>query len=369
MAETFQMKDGLGSAAIERIRAAVTAVCPTFPGDAFAKAANQRIGPLELKQRLNQIIHLIHEHNPLSDAELIHRFGDIPDLWDAGDENDNTARFAAWPIIDYLSVYGLDQPNESLEVMGKITCLFTAEFAIRPFLQDHESLTKQWLDRWVLSSDPHQRRLVSEGTRISLPWGPNLTIHKPQPDRYLSYLIQLKDDPDEVVRRSVANHLNDLSKKRPDLVISLCGDWTNGASPERLKLIRHACRSLIKAGHPAVFPLFGYSDSRLKDIHFEVTPHAIYLGESVNLRLQAVSSGQNHLVVDYAVYFVGAHQSERRKVFKWTEIRARSGDVVDMQKRHLFKPITTRRYYSGLHRVELLINGSAVALDTFQLHT
>jgi len=54
------------------------------------------------------------------------------------------------------------------------------------------------------------------------------------PERVLVLLELLKDDESTMVRRSVANNLNDLGKVRPDLLIRTAGAWLEDASPERM---------------------------------------------------------------------------------------------------------------------------------------
>ena len=63
------------------------------------------------------------------------------------------------------------------------------------------------------------RRLVSEGSRPRLPWWPQLTALIADPTPNLALLEHLKDDPSLYVRRSVANHLNDIGKDHPELLL------------------------------------------------------------------------------------------------------------------------------------------------------
>ena len=72
--------------------------------------------------------------------------------------------------------------------------------------------------RWVDDPSAHVRRLVSEGSRPRLPWGLRLQALVADPSPTLPLLRALQDDPSAYVRRSVANHLNDIAKDHPDLV-------------------------------------------------------------------------------------------------------------------------------------------------------
>ena len=50
------------------------------------------------------------------------------------------------------------------------------------------------------------------------------------PTPVLPLLEALRDDESEYVRRSVANHLNDISKDHPDLVAEGCRGLVEGGS-------------------------------------------------------------------------------------------------------------------------------------------
>jgi 3-methyladenine DNA glycosylase AlkC len=63
------------------------------------------------------------------------------------------------------------------------------------------------------------RRLLSEGTRPRLPWAPRLRAFQADPRPALALLELLQDDPELYVRRSVANHLNDIGKDHPALLV------------------------------------------------------------------------------------------------------------------------------------------------------
>ncbi len=62
------------------------------------------------------------------------------------------------------------------------------------------------------------------------------------------------------------------------------------------------------------------------------------------------------------LYFLG---ERRPKGFKLKSERLTPQDRVSIQKRHLFKEITTRAYYSGEQVIEILINGAPVQSSRF----
>ena len=107
----------------------------------------------------------------------------------------------------------------ALATLAKLTPHSTSEFAVRRFLlADQERYLKQAL-KWTRSDDEHVRRLASEGTRPRLPWGQAIPRLIADPRPALPILDALLQDPSLYVRKSVANHLNDISKTHPQYLI------------------------------------------------------------------------------------------------------------------------------------------------------
>ena len=101
----------------------------------------------------------------------------------------------------------------------------------------------------------YPRRLCSEGSRPRLPWAQRIPAFVENPAPVLPILEALKDDPDLYARRSVANHLGDIAKGRPELAFEICERWLKEASAERKWLIRHAVRHPAKSGVKAALRL------------------------------------------------------------------------------------------------------------------
>jgi 3-methyladenine DNA glycosylase AlkC len=370
MTEQRLMKDGLGSPAISRLADALACTIDGFRAEAFLNDALTGLDALELKGRVHHIIGVMHSYLP-SDFKkaaplLIHLKG----VWNPGERDDNLAGFAAWPIVDYIGEYGLDYPEESLNALKELTSLFSAEFAIRPFIIEHTELTFRSLEKWCGDRDQHVRRLVSEGSRPRLPWGQQLPEFIKDPSPVFKLLEKLKDDPSEYVRRSVANNLNDISKDHPKAVLSCCRRWQKPTTPERARIIRHATRTLVKSGHPEVFGLLGYTDHpKLEVLALEVTPPTIKLGESIefSFQVQSTNSETQKVVIDYAIHHMKANGLTSPKVFKFCTLDIKPSECVERTKRHAIKPITTRKYYSGEHAVEILINGKTFGEVAFTL--
>jgi 3-methyladenine DNA glycosylase AlkC len=259
-----------------------------------------------------------------------------------------------------------------------MTEFFSAEFAIRHFILKQPEQTLAILSAWLEHENHHVRRLVSEGTRPRLPWGVRLPIFIEQPERVMPLLTALRDDEEEYVRRSVANHLNDIAKDHPQLVITTAQAWLDKAElntltakqkKQRIKLIRHACRTLFKQGQPEVMALFGYQPA--SDVQCELISSQLkvpFHGEfEFAMQLVKSSAQDNLLMVDYVMHFQKANGKQAEKVFKWID-RSFSEPITEtINKKHSFKKITTRKYYPGPHKLEVKVNGIKKAQIEFEL--
>ncbi len=364
------MKDGLSPATVERIAAVFAAVEAEFDRPGFLRLACDGLEDLELKDRVIRIAKALnatlHQPYPRALAAILN----AAEAWPDPDPDDALSGFAAWPMTDFVGLHGIDHPEESLPALRRLTPLFSSEFAIRPFLIVHRDRTLACLEEWVRDPDAHVRRLVSEGTRPRLPWGQRLKEFQADPSLALPLLESLKDDPSEYVRRSVANHLNDISKDHPEVILEVCERWSQGAGPERRWIIRHALRSLLKQGDARALTLLGYGDGAavLAD-GFSLAPRSVSMGDSLafSLTLTSTAAEQQRLLVDYAIHHRKANGETAPKVFRLKTLDLAPGATVRLAKRHPIKPITTRRYYPGTHEVEVIVNGRSVARKAFEL--
>jgi len=364
------MKNGLSEPAIQRIAKALSQISPSFNSNNFIKDVLLSYDNLELKERVNHIIVILHRQMPKDFIETVKMFKQIPAVWDRGNPDDPLRSFAAWPIIDYVSVYGLSHPQESLDLLKQLTGLFSAEFAIRPFIKEYPDKCHRQFLLWLSDDSEDVRRLISEGTRPRLPWGMRLHQFVDDPRSNIPLLTHLKDDSSLYVRRSVANHLNDIAKDHPDLVIDVCKQWYKNANNELKWLIKHATRTLIKAGHSEVFPLLGFTENPQISIEkLSLSNKNIKLTETITFDfiLQSNSNIQQKLVIDYAIHFVKANGKQQAKVFKLKNINLKKEEKITLTKHFSFKPISTRKYYKGEHKIEILVNGTSIASENFNV--
>ena len=346
-----------------------------FNDTAFTAAASKDFKNSELKQRVNQIAAALATHLPADVPRALELLTSTLRPLDRHGEpvanaTKGLAGWAIWPMGEYVALRGLDHPKEALAALRALTIRSTAEFAIRPFLIRHPRKALAALKQWTKDSNTHVRRLVSEGSRPRLPWGLRLNPFVADPAPILPLLEALKDDPSEYVRRSVANSLNDIGKDHPDLVAALAARWLETATPERARLVRHACRSLVKAGHTKTLAALGYAACpkiRLKA--FTVVTKRVKFGRHAAFAVELQSTGlaPQDIVLDYAIHHRKKNGGTTPKVFKWKTLSLKPKQILKLERRHAIRPITTRAYHPGRHRVEVLINGQMCGGGDFEL--
>lgn len=279
-----------------------------------------------------------------------------------------------WPVSEAVAVRatseGAEQFDAGLALLADLTPRLTGEFAIRTFMDADLDRTLEIALDWTGHENEHVRRLATEGTRPFLPWARRVKALTLRPDATVAILDALYRDGSEYVRRSVANHLNDLSRTDPALVVERARTWTAAPDENTPKLVRHALRTLIKKGHPDALSLLGFAppDGITVD-DLTVTPGQVPSGGDIEFRfvLNNTSSTEQAVAVDYVVHHVRANGSRSPKVFKLTTRSMAPGSRETVRRAHSFRPITTRRYYPGEHVLEIQVNGSTLAEAVFSL--
>ncbi|MFC4701313.1 DNA alkylation repair protein [Glaciecola siphonariae] len=361
---------------IEQMGACFAAGHRGFDEQSFVKLAGQNLDTLELKQRSDQIVQAMHQCLPrdFAQTEEILLNSLRPMVNDQVCTASNTAHllhgWAIMPMAEYVGMHGQGDFNRSMTLLYQMTQRFSAEFAIRYFLKEQESKTLAKLQSWLSDPSEHVRRLVSEGTRPRLPWGMQLRSFVKNPEPLLPILDALKDDSAEYVRRSVANNLNDIAKDHPQIVIDTAKRWLENASNDRTRLVKHACRTLLKKGMPQALSLFGFKQPEQVSVSLTLSKRAVAVGESIDLLVEISSGHANaqQIMLDYVVHHKKANGQLLPKVFKWKTLTLAPYGTIDITKSHSFKPVTTRKYYAGEHQVSLLINGVAHCAESFVLN-
>ena len=371
-------KNLLNAALVDRMAAHLQRAWLGFDAPAFAAQATAGLEALEMKARAMQLADALEATLP---ADFDHAAtvleSALAPAW-PGDRlgsddpcRDGLEGWALWPAGEFVARRGLGQPARGLQALHALTQRFSAEFAIRPFIAAHPALAFDTLQRWTNDPSTHVRRLVSEGSRPRLPWGLQLKALIQDPAPTLPLLRALMDDDSEYVRRSVANHLNDIAKDHPAVVTGWVREHAPGGTGTRLALLRHASRTLVKRGDPDMLDAWGLGSALQGQAQLALAPACVRLGESLELDVTLVSHapGAQKLVIDYAVHHLKADGSLSPKVFKGWNLTLAGGETRRLARRHSMRPVTTRQYRPGRHVLDLRVNGQVLAVAEFALVT
>ncbi|WP_405125005.1 DNA alkylation repair protein [Ralstonia pseudosolanacearum] len=355
------MKDMLGPSAVRAIADAGTAASPAFDRRVFLAAATHGLDPLSIMERVRHIADALGAALPR----------DVPTalaiLCDMGPHL--TGGFQAVAVSEYAARFGLAHLDTSLDAIAALTRYGTGEFAVRPFLAADPQRTLSVMRRWAGDLDEHVRRLASEGSRPRLPWAARVPALTSDPTLAATILEALKSDPSPYVRKSVANHLNDIAKYKPDWVVERLAGWSQDEATT-LWIIRHGLRTLIKAGNPRAMELIGAGVKPLVQAEiFSVAPDTVTLGETIAIeaRLVSLSDTAQKLVVDYRIHYVRAGGRSAAKVFKLKTFTLGAHEAASVSMRQAIRDFSTRKHYAGLHRIELLVNGDLAGESQFQI--
>ncbi len=340
----------------------------------FEEKVLAKLETFELKQRAQWIADQIHEILPINPEprKVVLRSLLHPEVGSSPDQTSDAKGIRGWgiyPLTLVVAQHDRDNFEDSMELLREMTKRFTSEFGIRYFLLEDQSRALNVVNRWIEDPSPHVRRLVSEGTRPRLPWAMQLPELMKDPSPMIPLLEKLKDDESEYVRRSVANHLNDIARDHPEMIAKLALRWMENADSNRERLLRHGCRSLIKQGHPLALRAFGIMAPNVELTKFEIDPIVLPFGSDLRLHAEIRSLGgrPQQLIVDYCLHLKKANGRLSAKVFKGSRFEPGAQESIIFTKRHCIKPITTRRYYPGIQGVSLRINGQDFGYCEFEL--
>lgn len=339
-----------------------------FDKDAFTKQIfSKEWDSYELKQRMRHVSTVLHNFLDNDFAKASKQLITITDI--LLDDKEGQHDFLHMFLSDYVELYGIDDYDNSIKALERITRYSSAEFAIRPFIVKYPKTMQQML-AWSKHPNPYVRRLSTEGCRPRLPWAMALPEFKKDPTPVLPILENLKQDEAETVRKSVANNLNDIAKDNPEIVMGIVKRW-QGKHKNTDWVIKHGSRTLLKQGNLEALDTFGLQQKVKVEVNnINVSPNNIKIGDSttLNFSITLKEKKETKLRVEYGVYYVKANGSTSRKLFKITENTYKPNEAIEFNRTLRFNDLTTRKHYRGEHKITIVINGKEYERATLQLN-
>jgi 3-methyladenine DNA glycosylase AlkC len=355
------LKEIFNAARLQHIATEMTAVYPAFNAKAFLKMANDGLADLSIMQRMARVSESLHAVLPLGYDESLGILRALAPRLNSG--------FVSISLPHYVAMYGAHDFEQSMDALKYFTTFGSAEFAIRYFLRSDLQRSLALMQQWSLDDNEHVRRLASEGSRPRLPWSFRLEQIQRDPTLAAGILDNLKSDASLYVRKSVANHLNDITKDHPEWVLDVIEGWSL-ENKHTAWIAKHALRSLIKQGNQRALAIIGASGkAEVEIIGVKVEPAVIRLGEKITLSFDVKSTvaESQRLVIDYAIDYVKANGGTSAKVFKLKALTLAGGGSEFVSRGQHIKELTTRKHYVGKHAVHIMVNGERLASTSFEI--
>ncbi|MFC6102387.1 DNA alkylation repair protein [Olivibacter domesticus] len=321
---------------------------------------------MEWKERMHHTTRVLHTFMPENFSEASPILIKIVDELMVTEKGKDSLALIFLP--QYIAMYGLESFKEAIPALEKTTQLVSAEFAVRPFLLKYGNEMIYEMTKWSHHENHKVRRLASEGSRPRLPWGLAIPALKKNPAPILPLLEHLKNDPSEWVRKSVANSLNDIAKDHPQVVLEIANKW-KGISKETDAIIKHGCRTLLKQGNTEALRYFGFQHTFISINGVELSTPTVHIGGHLSFSFIITNTANIEKIIrlEYGIHYLKANGKHYKKVFKISERLYKANEISKITRRHSFKPITTRVFYSGQHHLTIILNGSEMAQTSFVL--
>ncbi|MEJ2863622.1 DNA alkylation repair protein [Actinomycetospora flava] len=360
------MDELISPAVVARLRAAMEAVAPTGDFSALARAEDEVPG-LRLRERVDVVRDALLRDVPAGFPAARRVVRDVLD-------GPHLEGWMIWPVTEFVASRALESGSTrdfdaAMALLARLTVGLTGEFAVRELLVARPERGLHIMRTWTGHDSEHVRRLATEGSRAYLPWAKRVPWLLAHPRATRGILDATYRDPAEYVRRSVANHLNDLSRVDPSVVTDVAAAWAGDPDAHTPRLLRHGLRTLVKRADPAALSLVGFTGNDLHVARPRIAGDVVPWNGDLTFTAAVTNHGETDatVAIDYSIGFRRANGSVSAKTFNLGSRRIAAGGSAVVTKTHSFRPITTRTYYPGAHDVTVQANGVLSPSETFVL--
>ncbi|MEI4522137.1 DNA alkylation repair protein [Pseudomonas sp. CCNWLW23] len=355
------LKEIFNAERLQHIADEMSAVYPAFKAKAFVKHAQDGLAELSVMQRMARVSESLHAVLPLDYEDSLEVLFELAPRLNSG--------FVSMCLPHYVASYGAHAFDPSMDALKYFTTFGSSEFAIRYFLRSDLERSLERMHDWTRDENHHVRRLASEGSRPRLPWSFRLEAVQADPRLAAGILDRLKADESLYVRKSVANHLNDVTKVHPEWVLDTIEGWSLD-NKHTAWIAKHALRSLIKQGDVRALTVIGAgAKAEVELLDVRVEPAVVRLGEAITLSftVKSMVAHEQRLVIDYAIEYVKANGGVSRKVFKLKTLGLAGFGTEVVRRNQVIKDFTTRKHFAGRHGVQVMVNGEVLGSAAFEV--
>jgi len=355
------LKEIFNAERLQHIADEMSAVYPAFKARTFLKHAQDGLAELSVMQRMARVSESLHAVLPLDYEDSLHVLRELAPRLNSG--------FVSMCLPHYVASYGAHAFDTSMDALKYFTTFGSSEFAIRYFLRSDLERSLERMHEWTRDENHHVRRLASEGSRPRLPWSFRLEAVQADPRLAAGILDRLKADESLYVRKSVANHLNDVTKVHPEWVLDTIEGWSL-ENKHTAWIAKHALRSLIKQGDVRALTVIGAgAKAEVELLDVRVEPAVVRLREAITLSftVKSMVAHEQRLVIDYAIEYVKANGGVSRKVFKLKTLGLAGFGTEVVRRNQVIKDFTTRKHFAGRHGVQVMVNGEVLGSAAFEV--
>ncbi len=373
MKEKFSLKDHLfNEESVTYLATLLEKGVPHFKKRTFISSILEGFPERELKERITWVTEKLEQQLPRDYPEAISfLIQSLPEPLNPENTDNDFGDFIFAPLGEYVMRNGVEKKHLSLSLktLKVFTQYFSMEFAMRSFINEFPEKTFQTLSLWATDSNYHVRRLVSESSRPKLPWAPKIHMVHSKP---IPLLTTLHKDKTRYVTRSVANHMNDISKIDASLVLKTLKLWKRLKEQDEKELdyiINHSLRTLIKQGDREAMLFLGYNPKPNVDLtNFKLSPEKAAIGDVLDFSFILQSPRKTSCIVDYILTSPKKLRKRGSKVYKIKKLILSPNTPTIFTKRHkLHKTATTYTLLPGKYTLSIQINGKILHEHNFHV--
>ena len=126
----------------------------------------------------------------------------------------------------------------------------------------------------------------------------------------------------------------------------------------------------MKQGHPVILKYYQLNTSdKIELSNFKIINPRLTTGDDLvfSFTLHNREITLQNIRIEYGLYYMKQNEQHSKKVFKISERTFQPDEKADIVRKQSFRIITTRKFYSGLHKLSIIINGQEHTATEFEL--
>ncbi|NQU47649.1 MAG: DNA alkylation repair protein [Planctomycetes bacterium] len=244
-------------------------------------------------------------------------------------------------------------------------------FGVRPQAELMGPEVVQELLPWTMDRSETVRRTAVEALRPRGVWVKHLTWSVQSPALMLPIIEALRGDHSRYVANAVGNALNDISKKKPELVLEIATRWheEGDVGPHQTHMIKKALRTMVKDGDERALAFLGFGKLALSVQVSLATPQPVQPNTALVFELEIHNEGGTCAAqLVYEIETPGKNPKRpRQKKYRAGEIEIPGSCYSEFKIRERIFDRKTALLIDGACRARFYLNGREYQQVDFEL--